>query len=139
MDGMSQEPFRIVTSSWFVKLPDTFARIGISKGSPRGQRGYRVYRPLAPGFPLNVPLDEYLDRYGRQLAALDPQRVVADLAALADGRSAAALLCFEPATGPAWCHRALVSKWFADALDLAVPEWGREADGCGCHHPKLPP
>ncbi len=64
-------PVQIVTSSWFTKLPPTIARIGISKGSPRGQSGFRRYMALAPNFPLAVPLDEYLDRYSRQLEAVE--------------------------------------------------------------------
>lgn len=50
----------IVTASWFsVLLPD-YARIGISRGQPRGQSGYRMYRKLAPGPWFNaVPIDEY--------------------------------------------------------------------------------
>ncbi len=131
---------QIVTSSWFAKLPPEYARIGISKGSPRGQRGFRRYGPLAPAFSLTLPLHEYLVRYDQQLAALDPKRVVSDIAALAEGKQMAALLCFEPAEpGPKWCHRGLVSQWLAETLGLDVHEWGREADGCGCRHPKLPP
>jgi hypothetical protein len=132
---------QLVTSSWFTKLPDTVARIGISKGSPRGQSGFRRYAPLVPSFPLHVPLDAYLRLYGEQLARLDPQRVVADIAALAGDKPMAALLCFERSDSPPsdWCHRGLVSQWFAETIRLDMPEWGCEHGGTGCRHPKLPP
>ena len=61
-----------VTASWSTKLPDRFARIGISRGPPRGQRGYRMYAALAPGpWFRSVDADEYCRRYMLQLAALD--------------------------------------------------------------------
>lgn len=122
-----------------VKLPDTYARIGISRGTPRGQRGYRMYRALAPG-PWFASADEgeYRSRYDALLRLLDPAKVVADLEELAEARSIA-LLCFErPPPDPHWCHRGLVSAWFADRLDLAVPEFGYEDGGTGWLHPKLP-
>jgi hypothetical protein len=34
----------LVTSSWFTELPPTFCRIGISRGTPRGKAGFRMYR-----------------------------------------------------------------------------------------------
>ena len=130
----------IVTSSWFTKLPDTYARIGISRGTPRGQSGYRMYRALAPGsWYRSVDEGEYRSRYDTLLQLLDPRKVIADLEELAEGRSIA-LLCFErPPPDSHWCHRGLVSAWFADELGLAVPEFDHEAAGTGWLHPKLPP
>src|SRR6185295_2627300 len=123
-----RDPIRIVTSSWFAPLPDTYARIGISRGTPRGQRGYRMFRALAPGpWFSSVNPDEYRTRYDQTLAALDPHKVLAELVDVAAGRIAA-LLCFErPPPNPDWCHRGLVSAWLADTLGLDVPEFGHEA------------
>jgi hypothetical protein len=128
-----------MTSSWSTQLPDGFARIGISRGTPRGQSGYRLYRPLAPGPWFNsVTLSQFRLLYMAQLATLDPHQVLQDLADLADGRQPV-LLCFErPPPDPAWCHRGLVSAWLSDTLDLQVSEYGHEKAGWGWRHPKLP-
>jgi hypothetical protein len=128
-----------VTSSWSVKLPETYARIGISRGPPRGQHGYRLYRPLMPGsWFKSATATEFRRLYMDQLAALDPQAVLQDLAALAGGRTPV-LLCFErPPPNPAWCHRGLVSVWFWDRLHVRIAEYGHEEAGWGWAHPKLP-
>ena len=130
---------RIVTSSWHSRLPDDYARIGISRGTPRGQRGYRMYPALRPGpWFSSVDEAEYRLRYQAILAALDPRKVAADLVELAEGRIPA-LLCFEgPPPDLRWCHRGLVSAWFADTIGLLVPEFGHEGGGTGWSHPKLP-
>jgi len=128
-----------VTSSWYAKLPPEFARIGISRYGPRGQRGFRTYRPLAPGewFKTASAL-EFRALYMEQLSKLDPGQVLRGLEALAEGRTPA-LLCHEkPPPDTRWCHRALVSAWLADALGIAVTEYGHEAEGTGWSHPKLP-
>ena len=73
-----------------------------------------------------------------QLAILDPAAVLGELTDLAAGQLPA-LLCFEkPPPDAAWCHRGLVSAWFADALGRAVVEFGHEDAGSGWAHPKLP-
>lgn len=72
------------------------------------------------------------------LNALDPRRVLADLNELS-GDLVPALLCFEPPPDPNWCHRGLVSVWFADTIGLVVNEFGHEGAGAGWTHPKLPP
>lgn len=131
---------KIVTSSWFVPLnPDEFGRIGISRGVPRGQAGFRRYPQLVPGPWFNtVPARRYRELYGEILGALDPAQVVEDLLAMADGKTPA-LLCFEPPMlSSAWCHRGLVSAWLWDTLSLEVYEIGQECDGCGWSHPKIP-
>ncbi len=128
-----------VTASWSTPLPDGFARIGISRGPPRGQCGYRMYRPLAPGpWFKSVSADEYRACYMAQLNRLDPNAVLQDLAALAVDR-VPALLCFENAPpDPGWCHRGFVSAWFHDMLGLKVVEFGHADRGAGWNHPKLP-
>jgi Protein of unknown function, DUF488 len=137
----------IVTSSWYTQLPaadlfsaapESYARIGISRGTPRGQAGFRMYRKLQPSpGTLKLPAAEFTSNYLREvLGRLDAQQTVDELLAVADGKIPA-LLCFEHAHGPAWCHRGLVSAWLHQTLGLEVPELGREADGCGVGHPKL--
>lgn len=133
----------VVTSSWFVSLPNTHARIGISRGVPRGTpaAGYRRYAALNPGpwFSI-VPVEEYVRRYNDEvLSKLDPQRVVEDLMAMSGSRIPT-ICCFEePAPGPNWCHRGLVANWLYKTLALEVFEFGEEMHGCGQRHPKLPP
>ncbi|MBS0233798.1 MAG: hypothetical protein JSR99_09955 [Proteobacteria bacterium] len=131
----------IVTSSWFTTLdPARFCRIGISRGVPRGQTGFRRFPSLNPGRWFNsVTPEEYRHLYYEEvLSRLDPARVVTDLEAMA-GEKIAALLCWEPPSpGAAWCHRGFVSEWLFDELGLEIFEVGREGCGCGHHHPKLP-
>ena len=129
----------LVTSSWYTRLPATYARIGISRGTPRGQKGFRMYRDLAPGpWFRSVSTEEYCCRYMAQLDKLDPRQVLDELIALAGGRLPA-LLCFEgPPPDPRWCHRGLVSAWLNDVLGLRVCEFGHEDSGFGWAHPKLP-
>lgn len=128
-----------ITSSWFTPLPPEYARIGISRGTPRGQAGFRMYRPLAPGpWFNNVSAEEYRKLYLAQLSTLDPRKVLSDLEALA-GELTPALLCFEkPNDSEAWCHRGFVSAWMKDGLGLDVVEFGLEHMGAGWLHPKLP-
>jgi hypothetical protein len=130
----------IKTSSWFVTLPSGHARIGISRGTPRGQRGFRRYTALNPGpwfHSCSTPM-EYAVRYYREvLAPLDPEKVVNDLIEIADN-DIPVLLCFEaPPPSGAWCHRGLVSGWLHDELGIEVTELGHEAEGFGWAHPKL--
>ena len=140
-------PPTLVTSSWSTKLPvadlftsaaDSFARIGISRGTPRGQSGYRMYRNLQPAKgTLGLPAAEFTSTYMREvLGRLDARQVVDELLTMAEGKIPA-LLCFEAPHGDAWCHRSLVSAWFEMEIGLAVPEYGREQDGHGLSHPKL--
>jgi len=134
---------QILTSSWFMKLPADYARIGISRGTPCGQRvSFLTYRRLQPGPWLkSCPTPEdYARRYFDEvLSRLDPKAVVSALEAAANG-GIPVLLCWElPPPDPAWCHRALVSAWLHDELGLEVPEFGHEALGFGWQHPKLHP
>ncbi|NOT70626.1 MAG: hypothetical protein HOP09_04845 [Hyphomicrobium sp.] len=134
---------KIATSCWFEKLdPNVYVRIGISRGVPRGMAaGYRRYSKLNPGSWFNsVSPVRYKELYFYEiLRPLDPNQVVAELLAMADGK-APALLCWEaPTPGPAWCHRGLVSAWLHDTLGLEVFEVGQEHQGAGWRHPKLAP
>jgi hypothetical protein len=139
----------IVTSSWYTQLPaadlftstpESYCRIGISRGTPRGQSGFRMYRKLQPGpGTLKLPAAEFTSLYLRDvLGWLDARRVVDELLEMADGK-VPALLCFEHTHSPAWCHRGIVSAWLEAELGLKVPEYGREQDGFGPDHPKLHP
>jgi hypothetical protein len=143
----------LYTSSWFTKLPDTVHRIGISRGTPRGQPGgYSMMRELAPGPWFNsISAEEYFRRYSEQLAELDPQAIVDKIHRLAGGAGNvppgggpsggkdAALLCFEPPHDPArTCHRAYVSAWLLDTLGLIVREFSDPHAAFGWAHPKLP-
>jgi hypothetical protein len=131
---------RLVTSSWFTELPEGFCRIGISRGTPRGQSGFRMYRKLQPGpGTLKLPDRAFTERYVREvLQPLDPHQVVDELMEIADGTKVA-LLCFEHPRSDAWCHRGILSAWLQRTIGLDVPEYGREQDGCGIDHPKLCP
>jgi hypothetical protein len=72
-----------VTSSWSSRLPHGYAAIGISRGPPRGRRGYRMYKALAPGDWFRA-VDEktFVERYMAQLAGLDADQVLHELARL---------------------------------------------------------
>jgi hypothetical protein len=132
---------RVLTSWWFATLPADHVKIGISRGTPRGQPGgYRRYPRLAPG-PWFHSVDpvEYLRLYHDEvLSKLDPQRVVQDLREIA-GDKTPVLVCFEKPepSDDQWCHRGAVSAWLHDTVRLEVFEFGQEACGCGWQHPKL--
>jgi hypothetical protein len=130
----------IKTSSWFTKLPSDHFRIGISRGQPRNAAaGFRMYRKLAPGpWFHSVGVDEYRQRYQAEiLDRLDPAEVVRELEELAVGRHPV-LLCYEAPNGSqGFCHRSLVSLWFASTIGLVVPEFGYERCAHD-QHPLLP-
>lgn len=130
----------IKTSCWFTKLPAGYRRIGISRGVPRGQKGFQRYNKLNPGPWFNsVDANRYkVLYYAEVLNALDPQRVVDELVAISDGE-VPVLLCWENAKLPIkeWCHRGIVSAWLHDNLGLEVFEYGLESHGCGWEHPLL--
>lgn len=132
-----QDKPKIVTSSWFTDLTPVYCRIGVSRGTPRGQAGFRMYRKLQPGPYLKLPDGPCTERYYSEvLGPLDPRQTVDELMELAVGKIPA-LLCFEHTHSPAWCHRGMISAWLQQTLGLAVPEFGREHEGCGIDHPKL--
>jgi hypothetical protein len=132
---------QIKTSSWFTRLPSDHVRIGISRGVPSKQTGFRRYPLLNPGpwFESCASPQEYTERYFDILNRLDPENVVYELEELAEGGTPT-LLCWElPPPAPAWCHRGLVSAWLYDELGLEVVEYGHEQAGFGWQHPKLLP
>ena len=112
-----------VTSSWSTRLPDGYAAIGISRGPPRGRRGYRMYRALAPGDWFR-PVDAkvFVERYMAQLAGLDADQVLHDLAQIANG-DIPALLCFErppPDTAWVWSPGGLRTPPNSTSLNLVL-------------------
>jgi hypothetical protein len=129
----------IKTASWYTKLPDGHARIGISRGTPRSTAaGYRMYRKLAPDSWFNSVGAEEYDRLYRTeiLDRLDSRIVAADLVAKAGGQIPV-MLCFERPGRGQWCHRALAAEWLAEALGHPVPEVGYETLP-QANHPLLP-
>jgi hypothetical protein len=130
----------IYTGCWFSKLPPDYIKVGVSLGVPKKmEKGYRLYKKLAPGPWFNsVSPAVYRQRYFDELSLLDPEQVVNEIEGLADDRIPV-LVCWERPTQPEWCHRAFISAWLADKLNLVVPECGLEEKGHGWQHPKLPP
>lgn len=140
--GTTRTTPRIVTSCWRTPIDEAlYCRVGISRSTPRGQKGYRRYPRLNPGpWFRSIPDErEWAARYREEiLAPLEPQQTAQDILALAEGRSAA-LLCWEaPEPGDDYCHRALVAAWLWEGAGLEVCELGFEHEGCGLRHPKLP-
>lgn len=110
------------TSSFFTY--EGPGRISIARAAPRSVKGYRVYPALAPRHNmLKMPYEEYRPAFFRILEALDPERVVDDLAALAHPYPAV-LLGWErpPLSASNFCHRAMVAEWLERELGLKVPE-----------------
>ena len=73
---------------------------------------------------LTMRYDRYRTIYFAEiLGSLDPVNVLEDLERLADGHEPV-LLCFErpPFSASNWCHRRMVADWFAETLQLEVPE-----------------
>jgi hypothetical protein len=119
---------QIAAASWFTRLPSTHVRVGISRGTPRGQAaGYKQYRVLCPEPWFNsVRPDEYLRRYNEEiLGKLLPSTVATELTRFGEGR-VPTLLCYESASdiqcGAKWCHRHIVAQWLEDHLGIEVPE-----------------
>lgn len=130
----------LMTASWSTQLPESHARVGISRGRPRRQSGYRVYSPLAPGVWWNkVDMPTFYQLYMEQLSGLDPKQVLSDLSELAGDR-VPTMLCFERLSDhTAYCHRAFVASWFKSTLNIDVAEFGADPAHIGCNHPKFPP
>jgi uncharacterized protein (DUF488 family) len=116
---------RMKTASFFTYFGP--GRIAIVRGRVpvRTPKGYRIYRDLAPRWDmLTMPYDQYRTIYFSEiLGLLDPAKVLEALERLADGHEPV-LLCFErpPFSASNWCHRRMVADWFAESLQLEVPE-----------------
>ncbi len=110
------------------------ATIGITQNNYRQsieQAGFRhrLYKPLAP--PFELPRSQYLAEFLRQLAALDPEEVYAELCELADellpGSTEITLLDFEDLQDPnGYTHRVLVAAWLSIGLGIRVEEYPDE-------------
>jgi hypothetical protein len=117
---------RIMTASWFAKLPAGAIPVGVSRGVPRGKSGYQRLRELEPGpwFKSASP-EQYLLRYGRILDRLDPTTIRNRLFAYG---GTPVMLCWEAAhdctAGSKWCHRHLAAQWLEDRLGIEVQEVG---------------
>ena len=101
-------------------------RISIARWAPRGTpAGYRIYKALAPTREMmRMPVDRYREVYFRDIVGpLDAQTVWDELHELAGGAEPV-LLCWEqPPFSPSnWCHRTMVTEWFADRLGRIVLE-----------------
>ena len=134
---------QIFTSHWRAQIDEErYARIGISRGTPRWQSGFKRNSKLNPGSWFKSITDEqkWADRYQQEiLSPLDPSAVVEELQKLSDGKHPV-LLCWEGTSpGEDWCHRGLVSAWLGDKLGIDVFELGCEREGSRWLHPKLPP
>lgn len=67
------------------------------------------YMPLVPKYKLGDP--NWSAIYERQLASLDPAKVIKDLEEIARGCGllSVALLCYEK--NPQVCHRSMIARW----------------------------
>jgi hypothetical protein len=67
---------KILTASWFTKLPTDAVPVGISRGTPRRRGGYRRLRALEPGtWFRTVPPARYIELYRDILDRLDPAEI----------------------------------------------------------------
>lgn len=129
---------QIVTSSFYSRLPSTFERVSIARWAPKGCWALPTLRALAPGkWFRDVTIDQYADLYFTQLAALDPREILLKIEDFGAGRPVA-LLCWERPHDSQFCHRGFVSWWLKQEAGLDICEFGRESDGVGECHPKLP-
>src|SRR6516165_9774568 len=90
----------IKTSGWFVDAPPGYCRILISRGYPRGQRGFRCYPKLAPGlwFKDRMSPRGWAKRHAKEvLNHLDPEQIVRELVAMS--QDTPLLLCAEGQPG----------------------------------------
>lgn len=117
---------KIMTASWFAKLPVGAVAVGVSRGVPRGKAGYHRLRELEPGpWFKSVSPEQYLARYRQILDRLDPEAIRDQLLALGD---LPVMLCWEAAhdchSGSKWCHRHLAAQWLEDCIGINVNEVG---------------
>jgi hypothetical protein len=117
---------KIMTASWFAKLPPGATPVGISRGVPRGKTGYQRLRELEPGpWFKSVTPERYLALYGQILTRLDPAEVHDRLSGFGE---LPVMLCWEAAhdctSGKIWSHRHLAAQWLEDHLGIEVLEVG---------------
>jgi hypothetical protein len=117
---------QVRTASWRVKLREPADPIGISRGTPRGAKGYRRLRSLEPGqWFRSVTSARFVELYGATLDRLDPAEIYDRLIACG---AHPVMLCWETASdcdcGKTFCHRHLVAQWLEDRLGIEVPEVG---------------
>lgn len=121
-------------TSYFARLRElrrdpSLVPMSIAVRTPPWIDGHIIeYNRLAPTIDmvLGIPYGEYLSRYRRILAALDPAQVWRQLHAH-DGEPV--LLCYEkpPFDTSHFCHRRFVADWFAEHSGERVDEWQAEA------------
>ena len=117
-------------------------RISIARFAPRRTpAGFRMFKSLAPGSWFNsVTPARYVELFDKEiLGVLDPRETWKQVHDLAGGAEPV-LLCWEKPTDQesdpnAYCHRALVARFFEKALGEKVPEIGYET---APRHPLLP-
>lgn len=119
---------RVFTSHWRSSLlRDVDATIiGISRGTPRGNPGfrYRVLRSLAPGDRAwrQEGQEEFERAYLDQLEALGVERILGDLKRVGTGRPCICL-CWERLADPdEYCHRLTLSRFLEREADIRVLE-----------------
>jgi hypothetical protein len=119
---------RHFTSHWRnPELRDLDATIiGISRGVPRGNPGYRyrVLRSLAPSRETFAIQDRerYAASFRAQLEELGAGRILADLKRIG-GTGSIVMLCWEPLADPSeWCHRRMLARYIERETGLEIPE-----------------
>lgn len=95
--------------------------VAICRGKPKRFNG-RCVDELAPTWPMmKMPLNDFLDSYGKMIERLDATEVAQTIW---DGRDrgceAVALMCYERDAGE--CHRHVVADWMTKA-GIEVAEW----------------
>ena len=102
-------------------------RVAISSSVPNYLRGgVKLFRELIPTSHIErTDLDEYREKYFRQLSRLDPSETWQTLHELVRGHEPI-LLCYEepPFDERNFCHRRMVAEWFEKKLGVTVLEWG---------------
>ena len=116
---------RVFTSHWRnPELRDLDATIiGISRGTPRWDAGFRYRRfwGLAPDDATwaHEDLEAFETSYRAQLERLGAGGILADLERIA-GDGAAVLLCWEKPGE--FCHRRVLAEWLHERTGIVVPE-----------------
>lgn len=98
--------------------------IGISIWPPKFYFGAHL-KYLAPKRYMmsdNVTREQYTQMYFRDvLGVLNPERVIADIERISNGKDVA-LLCYEKPED--FCHRHLFAQWITEQTGVEVNEWG---------------